>query len=147
MDVGDPSNFVRVLELFDKEWNGLKKMVTSYSISDQQTRDTMLKVFNEQQYLTDPHGAVAYNALEQYLRDHPSNQGIFLETAHPVKFYDTVVTVTGQQVAVPESISQLNRGQKKSIRMKPAYHLLEDFLLSVKIKPGVSDLFFCEPIA
>ncbi len=132
MDVGDPSNFVRVLELFNKERNDLKEMVSSYSVSDQQTRDTMLKVFTEEQYLTDPHGAVAYYALDQYLQNHPEDKGIFLETAHPVKFYDTVEIVTGQKVEVPESISQLVTGEKNSIRMQPFYPLLKDFLLSGK---------------
>src|SRR5450756_2513594 len=97
MDVGDPSNFVRILEIFHKEFLSLKKVLTSYSVTDEQTKDTLREVYSQHHYLPDPHGAVGYRALADYLAAQnaahpaaPAPKGIFLETAHPVKFYDTV---------------------------------------------------------
>ena len=104
MDVGDPSNFVRILELFHHQFSDLTNKLISYSISDEETRQTMKEVFQKENYLTDPHGAVGYNALQNYLQQHPGQKGIFLETAHPVKFYDVVEPVIQQAVSVPESL-------------------------------------------
>ncbi|MBS1935888.1 MAG: threonine synthase, partial [Bacteroidetes bacterium] len=94
MDVGNPSNFVRVLELFHKEFNSLKNVLSSYSISDEETRRTISDVYTKYHYLLDPHGAVGYAALQKYfgaIQNSLSRVGGFiLETAHPVKFYDVV---------------------------------------------------------
>ncbi len=97
MDVGDPSNFVRILELFNHEFEPLKKMMSSESISDEETAETIREVQTEYQYLTDPHGAVGFLALKRYLQDHPGDSGFFLETAHPVKFHDVVEEITGKK--------------------------------------------------
>jgi threonine synthase len=104
MDVGDPSNFVRIMELFQQQFPLLKNKVSSCSISDAVTKETLLSVFNEQQYLCDPHGAVAYKALQDYLQNNSNDKGIFLETAHSVKFYDVVEPIINQTVPIPESI-------------------------------------------
>jgi threonine synthase len=117
MDVGDPSNFVRIMEIFQQQFSSLKNKVSSCSISDAVTKETLLSVFSEQQYLCDPHGAVAYKALQDYLQNNPNDKGIFLETAHPVKFYDVVEPVINQVVPIPESIKQQLLLEKKSTKI------------------------------
>jgi threonine synthase len=129
MDVGDPSNFIRVLELFDRQFQPLKEIMTSYSITDTETKRTLEKVYREHHYLMDPHGTVGYLALENYLKDHPQQKGIFLETAHPVKFYDTVEPVIGEKIPVPPSIQGLLANKKKSIKMEVVFPDLENFLV------------------
>jgi threonine synthase len=129
MDVGDPSNFVRILELFDHQYRPLTEVLSSYSFSDDQTRQTMRTVFNNTGYILDPHGAVGYLALAQYLEDNPEAKGIFLETAHPVKFYDVVEESIGKKLELPASVQQLSGKKKQSIQMKPEAASLKSFLM------------------
>ncbi len=129
MDVGNPSNFARILEMFKNEYPQVKSVMSSYSISDDQTRTTIREVYDQFHYLPDPHGAVAYHALQQYLSQHPEQKGIFLETAHPVKFYDVVEPITGKPVNIPPSVSAIMDKKKKSVLMPPAYSLLKEYLL------------------
>ena len=130
MDVGDPSNFIRILEIFQHEFFSLKKVLTSYSITDEETRKTIRDVYKKYHYLPDPHGAVGYLALERYLEEHPGEKGIFLETAHPVKFYDAVEAETGEKVPLPDTVSHLLGRKKQSTRIDPDFQQLKDFLLS-----------------
>jgi len=129
MDVGNPSNFVRILELFNHQFLDLKNTLSSVSISDEQTRETIKEVDQKEDYLLDPHGAVAYCALHNYLKKHPHQKGYLLETAHPVKFYDIVETVIQRQVPIPENISQILKKEKKSQRMNPDFEDLKEYLL------------------
>lgn len=109
MDVANPSNFVRIMEIFEQQVPELKKKLTAYSINDDETKTTLKAVLDKYQYLLDPHGAVGYNALEQYLTTHPSEKGIVVETAHPVKFYDVVEEVILEKIKMPIYIlSQMN---------------------------------------
>ena len=128
MDVGNPSNFVRILEIFQNEFPQLKEKFSSVSISDENTKETMLRVYNEYQYLMDPHGAVGYLALEQYLSAHPGDKGIFLETAHPVKFYDVVEPVIGETVPLPESVASIMDKQKEVTVIDAKFEELKSFL-------------------
>lgn len=130
MDVGNPSNFVRILELFDKEFQSLKNVMSSYSFPDDATKQVLKEVYDRDHYLLDPHGAVGYAALRQYLEEHSQLSGMFLETAHPVKFYDVVEPIIGEKVPVPESIQDLLVRRKESIRMKASYEELKEFLVS-----------------
>jgi threonine synthase len=130
MDVGNPSNFIRILELFQHEYPKVKNVVTSYSITDEVTRITLKNVYDQFGYLLDPHGAVAFAGLERYLDQHAKNKGIILETAHPVKFYDVVEPITGQKVETPVSIQGILNKKKESVRMLPDYNLFKEFLLS-----------------
>jgi threonine synthase len=149
MDVGNPSNFVRILEIFDKKLtspnatptssdagrstakaSSLKSILSSTSISDKETVATILDLYTHHQYLPDPHGAVGYLALQRYLATHPRAKGIFLETAHPVKFYDVVEPLIGHQIPLPENVKTLLNRQKHSVRITPDYAQLKDFLLS-----------------
>ncbi|HRE51083.1 MAG TPA: threonine synthase [Flavitalea sp.] len=141
MDVGDPSNFVRMLELFDSEYGALKDLVSSYSISDNETREIISEVYSKFNYLPDPHGAVAYAALIRYLKEHAGAQGegkiktkdaphgIFLETAHPIKFYDVVEPATGRPVDMPAAIRDIMHKEKVSLRMGSAFEELKEYLL------------------
>ena len=130
MDVGNPSNFVRVLELFDKEFQPLKKLMSSYSFSDEETRIILKEVYEKQNYLLDPHGAIGYGALKKYLGENPELGGIFLETAHPVKFYDVVEPVVETKVAMPSAISEILHLKKHSIKMPVAYSIFVEYLLA-----------------
>ena len=130
MDVGNPSNFVRILELFNHHYPAFKNMMSSYTILDEETKATVKEVYENHQYLLDPHGAVAYASLKKYLLVNPSYKGIILETAHPVKFYDVVEPIINEKVLVPNSIFSILNKEKKSIKMEAKYELLKEFLAS-----------------
>lgn len=130
MDVGDPSNFVRILELFHHQFTDLKNTLSSYSISDEHTKDTIKEVYEKENYLLDPHGAVAYNALQDYQKKHPEQKGYILETAHPVKFYDVVEPVIQQKVSIPEKVKSILNKEKKSTTMNADFKKLKEYLLA-----------------
>lgn len=130
MDVGNPSNFVRILELFDKEFKSLKNVLSSYSISDDETRTAIKEVYLNNNYLLDPHGAVGFLGLRIYLQQYPGLQGVFLETAHPVKFYDVVEPVIQSTVPIPVAIKNLLNKKKLSVKMGSDYQIFKDYLLS-----------------
>ncbi len=130
MDVGDPSNFVRVLELFRSEFNSLQKNISSYSISDEETESTIVDVFSRTKYVLDPHGAVAYASLKKYLKGHAGEKGIFLETAHPVKFPDAVEKLTGKKIEMPQALQSLLNRPKQALKLNAEYELLKDYLLN-----------------
>lgn len=129
MDVGDPSNFVRMLEIFDNKFGDIKEMISSYSISDDVTRQTMLEVKHKFNYLPDPHGAVAYAAVEQYKKEHGGNKYVFLETAHPIKFYDVVEPLINESIPLPEAVREIMDKKKVSTKISTYYTELKDFLL------------------
>ena len=129
MDVGNPSNFVRVLELFHQQLGDLKKVLSSYSITDEETKATIKEVYNKYHYLTDPHGAVGLLALQRYLQQHSNQKGIFLETAHPVKFYDVVEPVIGTTVPIPLSVEAILNNEKHAVKMSAHYNELKEYLL------------------
>ena len=131
MDVGDPSNFVRILELFDHQFGALKDKLSSYSISDDETRGTIEEVNNKYGYLLDPHGAVGYKALSEYLGEHRGSKGIFLETAHPVKFYDVVEPVINAKVPLPAGMQEIMKKSKMSVKIEANYNELRGFLENV----------------
>ena len=129
MDVGNPSNFVRILEIFEKQFENLQQVVSSVSISDDETKTVLKEVYEQQNYLLDTHGAVAYAALQQYLANNEGDKGIILETAHPVKFYDVVEPIIGEKVLMPESVEYLLDKVKTSIVIDADYEKLKAFLL------------------
>jgi threonine synthase len=130
MDVGNPSNFVRILELFGRQLPSLKDTLSAYSLSDEETTAAIHELHTRYHYLADPHGAVGWLALQRYLSAHPGDRGFVLETAHPVKFYDTVEPIIGQKIPLPDSVKSLLNRKKQSIPLDPLYTQLKDFLLS-----------------
>ncbi len=129
MDVGNPSNFVRIMEMFDQNTGNLKSMLSSYSVDDATTAQTIKEVYTKCGYMLDPHGAVGYYALSEYLKTHPNGKGIFLETAHPVKFPEVVEQATGTKIPFPESVQYLAAREKKSILVDANFESLKEWLI------------------
>jgi threonine synthase len=129
MDVGAPSNFVRILEIFDNDFLDLKAKLEAVSITDETTAATMREVYEKYDYILDPHGAVGYRALADRLEKYPNERGIFFETAHPVKF-DSVNEIIGTQGAIPAEVNDLFSKEKGSIEMGNDYDALREILLS-----------------
>jgi len=111
MDVGNPSNFIRIQELFDNDLSALKNKFSSYSFSDDETRFAMKEIYDIAQYVADPHGAVGYLGLHKYGLSE-NEIGIFLETAHPVKFLDVVESTLPVKVGIPHQIEKVINGKK-----------------------------------
>lgn len=131
MDVANPSNFVRVLEIFHHAFPALKDQLDSVNISDQQTMNTIEKVYREENYLLDPHGAVGYLALDHYLQKNPRDAGFFLETAHPVKFPDAVEKVTGKKIEIPEAVKSIMNKPKIAKQIAADFEVLKEQLFSI----------------
>jgi threonine synthase len=132
MDVGDPSNFVRVLALFNSEFEPSKQTMSSETITDGETGDAIQTLYRDFGYLADPHGAVGWLALNRWLKNHPDQEGIFLETAHPVKFPDTVEKFSGKSVHIPDSVKALFSKKRTSVKIKPDYIVFREILLGNK---------------
>jgi len=128
MDVGNPSNFVRILELFNNEFEPLSKQLSSFSYSDEETRKAIKEVKDRYNYVMDPHGAVGYLGLQEFLAQNPDYYGTFLETAHPVKFLETVEEVIGEKVEIPASIKEAMNKEKKSTEISD-YSELKEYLM------------------
>lgn len=130
MDVGNPSNFPRMTELYTSNFSRLSNDVQSFSFSDEATKTCMRKVYNESQYILDPHGAVGYMGVTNWLKNNPYGHGVFLETAHPSKFKEVVESVLNKEVEVPESLLALRSKSGHKNSMSANYELLRDYLLS-----------------
>jgi threonine synthase len=130
MDVGDPSNFVRMIELFGNDFEKLSNAISAYSISEEETSQAIKEVNDKYHYLPDPHGAVGYVALKKYLFGQPGKRGLFLETAHPVKFFDVVEPLIGKKIDIPDRLQGLMKKQKVSTKISTYYTEFKDFLLS-----------------
>lgn len=128
MDVGDPSNFIRIRHLFEDDFKTLAKNLSSYTFTDNETRKALLEIYTNSGYVADPHGAVGYLGLKKYQQDHPETYGIFLETAHPVKFLDVVKKTIGKTLEMPRQIQKVLGKEKKSITIR-SYEELKGYLL------------------
>ncbi len=128
MDVGDPSNFTRIEDLFAGEWLQMKAVLSGHSFSDGEIADTIKAVYVETGYLLDPHGATGYAALTNSLS--PREKGIFLATAHPAKFRESVSSVIGDEVPIPERLAKYLLLDKKSVKISFDYKSLKTCLLS-----------------
>jgi len=129
MDVGNPSNFIRILEMYQQQYKAITDKVTGYTITDAATIETIIAVYEKYKYILDPHGAVAYAALEKYIEKYPNRKGIILETAHPIKFPDTVEKAIGEKIEVPNSAKHLFSLEKKSIALPANFSALKEWLL------------------
>ena len=127
MDVGDPSNFARILDLYRNNHQAIANDITGTTYSDDQIRETLLSVYQTTNYLLDPHGAVGYRALDELLS--VGETGIFLETAHPAKFTETVEEVVGKgNVPMPEKLQHFMKGEKLSIGFPAKYGEFRSYL-------------------
>ncbi|CAL2084433.1 threonine synthase [Tenacibaculum sp. 190524A02b] len=132
MDVGNPSNFIRIQELFENNLDSLKKVFSSYSFTDEITREAMLTIYKESGYIADPHGAVGYLGAKKHLQNQPNDLCIFLETAHPVKFLDEVEQTLKVKVSIPKQIESVLDKEKSAIAIS-SYNDLKDFLNTAKV--------------
>lgn len=130
MDVGDPSNFARILDLYGNSHEKIRAEISGCSYTDEQIAETINHTLQDKGYLLDPHGAVAYRALEEQLLS--GEIGIFLETAHPAKFKETVENITGEKVRIPDKLATFMKGEKKTVRMTAQFPAFKKFLLSRK---------------
>ena len=131
MDVGDPSNFARILDLYQNNHQAIAYDILGTAFNDDEIRQTMLAVYQTTGYLLDPHGAVGYRALDELLSE--SETGIFLETAHPAKFAETVEQVVGKgNVPIPEKLLNFMKGEKRSIEFPARYEPFKDYLTGLK---------------
>jgi threonine synthase len=127
MDVGNPSNFIRIRELFNNDLKTLKSAFSSYSFTDTETREAMKKIYNTSGYVADPHGAIGYLGLKKYGLS-ANEFGVFLETAHPVKFLDVVEDTLPVKVEIPAQIQKVMNNKKAALKVA-SYQDLKDFLL------------------
>lgn len=130
MDVGDPSNFARLLELFNNDYALFSRSVTGYAFSDDETRQALKDVFESTKYVLDPHGTVGYLGLKKYLTANEKVNGIFLKTAHPGKFREMVEPVLGEKVNLPERLTSLMNKQKRSVKMSKQFSDFREYLIA-----------------
>ncbi|TXE05959.1 threonine synthase [Gelidibacter salicanalis] len=129
MDVGNPSNFIRIQEIYKNDFETLKSNLSSYSFSDDQTRKALKELYETYNYVADPHGAVGYLGCKAYLEEHPNAHCVFLETAHPTKFLDVVVSVIDKNIALPAQIKAVMDQKKVAISITN-YQDLKSVLLN-----------------
>lgn len=128
MDVGDPSNFVRIKEIFENDFQTLSSHLSGYRFTDEETKIALKEIYDQAGYIADPHGAVGYLGLKKQLEKMPDAYGIFLETAHPIKFVDTVEETLEMKIETPARIQELLKKEKKSSAISN-YEDLKHFLL------------------
>ncbi|MED9995765.1 MAG: threonine synthase [Paludibacteraceae bacterium] len=126
MDVGDPSNFARVLDLYKHEHKAITAEIGGARYTDEDITETIQACYKQTGYLLDPHGACGYQALKDML--HPGETGIFLETAHPAKFLSTVESIIGEKVEIPEKLQAFMRGTKQSVELSKEFEDFKTFL-------------------
>jgi len=129
MDVGNPSNFSRIMALYDDNLELVRKNIVGYSFSDDETRATMKAVAQKYNYVLDPHGAVAYAAIAKHQQSNPDVVGVFFETAHPAKFDNVVEDAIGVPPVIPHELATLATKEKVATKMKAHYELLKAYLL------------------
>jgi threonine synthase len=128
MDVGDPSNFIRIRNLYKNNFTELKNNLSSYSFTDEETKRAILKIYNSSNYIADPHGAVGYLGLKEYQKNKSETFGVFLETAHPVKFLDVVEETLKLKLPIPSQIQNVLEKDKVSFKID-TYDELKSYLL------------------
>ena len=117
MDVGNPSNFIRIQELYHHDLNEFEKDFSSYSYTDGETEAAMQDIYARTQYITEPHGAIGYLGLKKEMEKQPNSVGVFLETAHPIKFLDTVEPLMDLKLPIPKQIESVLNKEKVSIKI------------------------------
>jgi len=129
MDVGNPSNFIRIQEIYKNSFETLKNNLSSYSFSDAETKSALKEIYTKYNYVADPHGAVGYLGCKAYLKEHPNAHCVFLETAHPTKFLDVVEEVIKEKQPLPDQIQEVMGKEKMAVEIS-TYEELKAFLLN-----------------
>jgi len=133
MDVGNPSNFSRILELYENNHDQIKKDIYSKSFNDEQTILAIKEVYKNFNYIIDPHGAVGYLAVKEFAKDYGNEFNIIiLETAHPAKFSETIENILGIDIKTPERLKKYQSREKHSIKISNEYDKLKDYLITVE---------------
>jgi threonine synthase len=127
MDVGNPSNFIRIQEMYNNDLEQFKKDFSSFSYTDFETLEAMKSIYNTNSYIAEPHGAVGYLGLKKELKNHTNAIGVFLETAHPIKFLDVVEPALNVKLPIPTQIESVLNKEKISVKIK-TYEELKAFL-------------------
>ncbi len=132
MDVGTPSNFIRLSEFYNNDVTKMRQDIIGRSYTDDEIRVVIKKVYSEFNYILDPHGAVAYLGLTDYLSENNIKDvnGVFLETAHPAKFFEDIESILGKKITMPASLKHAMEQQKLSIKVKNSFAALKEFLLA-----------------
>ena len=128
MDVGDPSNFARIYDLYQGDHAAVTSLISGATYSDDMIREAMKQCHEANGYVLDPHGACGYRALTEQLVK--GETGVFCETAHPAKFKDTVEAIIGAEVAIPERLAAFMKGQKQSVEMSKEFKDFKEYLIS-----------------
>ena len=127
MDVGDPSNFARIYDLYGKNHGAISADISGTTFSDEQIADTIREVYKTTGYVCDPHGACGYRALSEQLKQ--GDTGVFLETAHPAKFKSTVDSIVGLDINIPEKLLAFMKGEKQSVQMSKDFDAFKQYLM------------------
>ena len=128
MDVGDPSNFARIYDLYKGDHSAVTSIISGATYSDDMIRETMRQCYADNGYILDPHGACGYRALSEQLK--AGETGVFCETAHPAKFKDTVDSIIGAEVEIPERLAAFMKGEKQSVEMGKSFAEFKEYLIS-----------------
>ena len=128
MDVGDPSNFARIYDLYKGDHSTVTSIISGATYSDDMIRETMRQCYADNGYILDPHGACGYRALSEQLK--AGETGVFCETAHPAKFKDTVDSIIGAEVEIPERLAAFMKGEKQSVEMGKSFAEFKEYLIS-----------------
>jgi len=131
MDVGHPSNFARMLALYDGDHEAMRKDVVGFAFTDEATQAAMKNVFLNTGYVLDPHAAIGYLGLKEFQATHPDTVGVFLATAHPAKFSDVVASATGTKVNMPERLQHFLNRKKESLKCAADFDAFQQLLVSV----------------
>ncbi|MDY6318257.1 MAG: threonine synthase [Prevotella sp.] len=127
MDVGDPSNFARVYDLYNGSWDAIRTDISGATYTDDMIRETMSECYKRTGYVLDPHGACGYRALREQLK--PGEIGVFCETAHPAKFKEKVDSIIGDDIAIPDRLAAFMKGTKQSVPMSKNFTEFKTFLM------------------
>ncbi|MGM9705959.1 MAG: threonine synthase, partial [Prevotella sp.] len=128
MDVGDPSNFARIIDLYGDSHENVTSHISGATYSDEEIKETMAECYRQNKYILDPHGACGYRALKDLLKE--GETGFFCETAHPAKFKETVENAINAPVEIPQRLADFMKGTKQSVEMTNSFDDFKSFLLS-----------------
>lgn len=131
MDVGNPSNFARMVDLYQNNFEALSRDVIGYSFRDDETKEAMISVFKKNNYILDPHGAVGYWGLKKFQLQHPGSVGVFLETAHPAKFLDIVSNTLNRSIEIPGALKVFLTKNKKTINSSSQFDAFKNLLQNI----------------